>query len=137
MMDGGNGSRLSDIALEKALLDVEDLLQRCLIPFFLLGETARSIRDGEVISGTGIDVGVKKSNLIPESMSTLHTFTLGDFCEDDDIIKYISHGVEVRIKKIGRNYKFLENLDKVFYKAGDYSIPNPFDTYWKSRYLLK
>jgi hypothetical protein len=136
-MDGGNGSRLSDIALEKALLDVEDLLQRCLMPFFLLGETARSIKDDGVISGTGIDVGVKKSSLIPEAMSTLHTFTLGDFYEDDDIIKYVSHGIEVRIKKIGRNYKFLENLDKVFYKAGDYSIPNPFDIYWKSRHLLK
>lgn len=135
--DGGNGSRLSDYNIERALFDVEDLMGRALVPFILLGETAKSVKEEELLSGTAVDVGVRALDLNEFSLRTIKTFTFeGGFNKTDWGYQYTSHGVPVRISVITKKWKFFENPEKVFYGPATYFVPNPFIDYWKTRFLV-
>ena len=138
-MDGGNGNRMSDYNIERALYDVEDLFQRTLVPFLLLGETARSIKNGEFVGGTAIEIGVKVGDLIPEALRTINSFSNfdGGFNKTELGYEYVSHGFPVKITIINKHYKFLENPEFVFYGPAEYRIPNPFIDYWKVKQLVR
>ncbi len=138
-MDGGNGSRMSDYDIERALYDVEDLFQRVLVPFVLLGETARSIKEGEFIGGTAIEVGVRAGDLVPEAMSTILSFSNfeGGFNKTPTGYEYLSHGVPIKITVINKKWKFLENPNYVFYGPAEYRIPNPFLDYFKVKQFVR
>ena len=138
-MDGGNGKRMSDYDIERALYDVEDLFQRVMCPFVLLGETARSVRDGEFVAGTVIEVGVRAGDLVPEILSTIHSFSNfnGGFNKTSFGYEYLSNGIPVKITVINKKWKFLENPDTVFYGPAQYQIPNPFPEYYKTRFLVR
>lgn len=138
--DGGNGSKLSDIDLEKGLFDVEDLLERTMTPFVLLGKTAESVKNGN-IEGEFVEVGVKETDLTDYMLSTLKTFTLGEFkdeiTEKGRYISYVTNGVLVKIKVLTKKFKFLDNPDHIFYKFAQYRVPNPLDSYLKAQHLVK
>lgn len=137
MPDGGTGSRLSEIALERALVDVEDLFSRVLVPFYLLGETGKSIVDKGPLSGEFLDIGVKKADMTEFATTTIKNFALQDFKEDEKGFSYVAHGVPIKVKYIKRKYSFFSNPDSVFYRAAEYLIPNPFDRYWTARHIIQ
>ena len=135
--DGGNGSRLSDLKLDQALFDIEDLLQRLVVPFILLGKTAISLKKNKAIDGEKIEVGVKENDLHERAKRNLKGYTLEDFQETDTGFSYKAHGVPILVKIIKKNWKFFEFPDMIFYKASEYRVPNPIDTYIKSQHFVR
>lgn len=135
-MSGQPSKQFSDIELMRALYDVQDVLERALCPFVLLGETARSLKETAFLSGDGVYIGVLKKHITKESKSTIQIY-LGKHEIREDGIDYDVNGVPVHVKFITKNYQFFKNQDFTFYMANEYKLPNPFETYWKARYLIQ
>lgn len=145
-MNGMNGQvSFSLDQLNEALYHAVDITDRCLLPFMLLGETARSIKQDWTLSGDGIYLGTRKGNVTFEVGSTLRTLASGvdinlgikDFKEDAEGFSWVYRGVPISIKIIHRNYEFMKQPDFVWYMAEQYNVPNPFDKYYKARYLVR
>lgn len=133
--------------LDNALYNATDILGRCLLKYILLGDTARDVKAGpETLHQSNcILIGVEKKQLVPEVMSNLRTFAnnrdlnygMEDYVETPDLITWKHMGVPIRIQVIHNRYKFLDHPDTKFYRLEEYLIPNPFDSYWKARFLIK
>ena len=123
--------------LNKALFDFEDLMERCLTPFLLLGDTAKDIIDGFMLRGDKVEVGVETKYLTPEVLSTIEVYKGIKLDKEQGKWEYMVDDVPVVVKLINKKYKFLDNPNTMFYWGGDYRFPNPFDTYYKSRFLIK
>lgn len=123
---------------EPALYFIEDVMERAMIPFFLLGETAKHVienLDCEV--NVPIYIGVKKNDLTRYSLSTLKMFLPADTEYTDKSISFTWKDTPVKIKIVHRNYRFLKNLDFVYYRITQYRIPNPFPEYWRVRNVVQ
>jgi hypothetical protein len=133
--NGKSGVTFSKDQLDKALYDFEDLMERCLCPFILLGKTARNIVDGKWLGGDKIEVGVERKYLTREALSTLKTFL-----KKKNLLKgftYKAGEVPVKVKVINRKYKFFKNKQSKFYMGGMFLVANPFEPYWKSRNIVR
>lgn len=131
MMDGGDGKRLTSSNLNLAFMDMEDLLQRCLLPFILLGNTAKSALKGKLLTNE-IQVGVKENELTKQAISTLKTLEK-DIVETEKGYTYTKNGIKINILKLDQNNRFYQNPDAFFYQGSEYLIPNPFHEYWEAR----
>lgn len=141
-MTSTSGHSFSDHDLMLALYDIQDILERAQCPYLLLKDTARSIIDKQRLEGDGIYIGVLKKDLNKTTMSTIKFYLSGlravrtpDVREDG--FDYVWNDVPVHVKFIERKYNFFKNPDFRFYMANNYSIPNPFENYWKARTLIK
>lgn len=130
--------------LEAALFNIEDIFDRALLDqkFIPLMDTAKAIYDGVPLYGNKIDVGVEKRYLIKEAISTLKSLpTYGSMYPELEItdkgFSYEYKGVPVNVRFINRNYKFFKRPDFKYYLSQPYNMPNPFETYWKSRWLIQ
>ena len=138
---GSNGKALNSVIqfsedqLWKALMDVEDLFDRCLVRFFLLGESASQIYNDLSLGGNCIIVGVRREQITPETISTIKT-TINVPMSESGFTYYVDN-VPVYVKFIKNHYKFLDTLDFRFYRAGEYYLPNPFEKYWEMRHLIR
>jgi len=135
MTDMQNKSGASPEKLDAALATAEDLLTRAQIPFVVLGETLKGVLKEE-LHGSGIEIGVRERYLTKDTIGMLK-LVRQDLEIKDGYIFFEHDGVPVEIQIIERNWKCLENPDKVFYKVTEYYIPNPLESYWKQRYLIK
>ena len=118
--------------VDKAVHHVQDLLNRTLIPFVLLGELVERIVHNKSIAGIKeIEVGVFQKDLVRERISSLKT-EIGDITTDYGF-GYKFDRIPIQIKIISKDYKFFENPDIIFYKSGEYRIPNPIEDYLKVR----
>lgn len=127
-------------ALEKALRDVEDLMDSCVLSpnYILLGDTALAVWEKRGLSGDGIDVGLPTRYATAETRSTIKTTLANQGVEvGENGFTYLVDNVPVRVKLIHRKYRFFDHLDGVLYNFGDYQLPNPFELYWKSRFLVQ
>ena len=123
---------------EHALYFLEDVMERSLITFFLLGETARTVIENlDQDPTTAIEAGIKRTEYTEYAKSTLKMFLPSDTVYGKKAIKFDWQGTPVTIKIIDRKYGFLNNLDSVFYKITSFRIPNPFKKYWKVRGIIK
>src|SRR3990167_7956233 len=102
--------------LNKSLMDVEDLLNRALCPFVLLGNTARDIVDGRELTGDRITIGIESKHLTKEAVSTLKTFLglempkpLTDFSYQPVGLPKYKVMPRVYIKIINKAWAFLKN----------------------------
>lgn len=121
------------------LEELEYIFEGAMIPFVLLGETARRVKEGELLEGIEVlEIGVLKNTM---SAYVERTFKdrWGDWKNKvvDVVLSYNGKSIPVSIKFVERNYKFFENLDQKFYFSGNQKIANPFDKYWKIRNLIK
>lgn len=123
--------------LNKALFDFEDLMERCLSSFLVLGQTAWDISTGLGLTGDKVEVGIQTKYLTPEVLSTIKTYKGIDLDKDMGLWEYEVDGVPVRVKLIKRKYKFFANPEMKFYWGGDYQLPNPMGDYWKSRFIVR
>lgn len=128
--------RITD--LENALLDVNDLMHRVLLQdnFLLLGMIAKCVYEDKFLEGDGIDCGIEKKYLTPEVINTLRTWTKAQIT-DKGLVYEIFEGVPVRIKFINRRYPWFSHPITKIYGVEEYQIPNPFEKYWKARFLIK
>jgi len=121
--------------VDKGLHHVQDLLDRTLIPFVLLGEVVYRITNNKSLGGIKeIEVGVFQKDLVRERLSSLKT-EVGDITTDYGF-GYKFDRIPIKIKIISRDHKFFDNPDKIFYKSGEYSIPNPIGDYLKVRQTI-
>ena len=121
------------------LEELEYIFEGAMIPFVLLGETARRVKEGELLEGIEVlEIGVLKNTMSAYVESTFKD-RLGDWKNKvvDVVLSYNGKSIPVSIKFVERNYKFFENLDQKFYFSGNQKIANPFDKYWKIRNLIK
>ena len=121
----------------KALYNVEDWMDQLLTPYFLLGKTAEAVKYDKLLEGDGIDVGIRNKsftqyvydilktnfNLLPEDVNKGFEYKVGE--------------VPVRVKVYTRNYHFFKYPDIKIYQYGRFQLPNPFENYWKSRFLVR
>lgn len=133
--------------LDKALLYIDDLLDRAVCPFMVGGLTARCVMeqepslDGRKLRGRKIEILIRKRHLTKEVLSSLKTHPISGkerTFKETDTGYYIEHeNVPIEIRVIKTNYSFLQNPDRSFYMVMDLGIPNPFKQYWKVRGVLK
>lgn len=124
--------------LRTALFHVQDTMERCLVPFVLLGNTAKHVvSDEEELTGdTEVTIGVKKEELTREVMMTLRTL-IPELSTSEHQLSYSHNNVPVVIEIIHRDYQFLKHPDRKFYFISEFLLPNPFDKYWMARNLIK
>lgn len=124
--------------LRNALFHVQDTMERCLVPFVVLGNTAKHvINDEEPLTGdTEVHIGVKKEEFTREVMMTLKSL-IPELSTTEYQMSYSHYNVPVVIDVIHRDYKFLEHPDRKFYYISEFLLPNPFEKYWTARNLIK
>ena len=122
--------------LDKALFNVEDIFGRAMCPFLLLGQTAKDVVEELYLSGNHVEVGVEERYLTKGVRSTLKTYIKNIEFKDEGFV-YEVEGVPVKVKFIKKRYPFFKYPDSYFYLAGDYKLPNPFESYWKARFLIR
>jgi len=123
---------------EHALYFVEDIMQREMVPFVLLGEVAESVvndLDREV--SAPIEIGVQKTHYTEYARSTFRMFLPPDTEYTDKKISFIHMDTPVVIKIIHRKYKVFESPDQVFYRLTHFKIPNPFASYLKIKSIVQ
>ena len=122
--------------LEQALFYIEDIMDRALCQFFVLGETAEQVRNDSLLNLDKIVVGIKKNEFIG-ARSLLH-IVLPDveFNEDTKKLNLEFKGVPIEIRIIQKKWDFLKDLDRTFYGVTQFWLPNPFSKYWKVKQLV-
>src|SRR3990167_1221899 len=120
-------------------------------PFMLLGDTAKGAREGKLY-GDKIEIGIIGKYLTKDVLSALMTHlqyeTDRGRCEyfeiSDKWIKYTYKpnksdlvSVPVECKVIHRGYQFFKNPDHVVYNYDEFKLPNPFDKYFKARFIIQ
>ena len=127
--------------LDNALRMAEEYMERSTIPFFLLGQTLKSVMEKEQVSGDKIEIGIRKQHLTKDTLGMLKMVV-------PDLVLFSDNGlttkmefrvddVPVEVKVIHKKFKIVENPDKIWYKVTQYRIPNPVDEYWKARHFLR
>jgi hypothetical protein len=127
-----NGTNLSPEELQAALLDVQDALERAQIKFIVLREAAYSLFFYEDLKGKDITVGVPYKQWMPECVSVLKAWR-PQLEEDLHGYMYKVGNVPVHIRVIEKRFRFLEDPDSRNYYDCSLYIPNPFQSYWRSR----
>ncbi len=120
--------------LDTALAMAEDYMERAMLPFVLLGDTLKSIKDKDQVDGDKIELGIEVKQLTKEVKSLFKTW---EFDVSDNMITFKVGEVPVEILIIKRHWTFLEHLDVMFYKITQFKIPNPWRKYLKARWLVK
>lgn len=116
--------------LNDALMDLDDLMARAAIPYFLVGETARQIVAGEKLLGDGLHVGVRKNELVPTALSTINTHQPElHLTGEEDGFSYWWNEVPIFVHYLDPEDEYYKKADKVWYNAWEYQIPNPFKEY--------
>jgi len=123
---------------ESALYFLEDVFERALIPFFLLGDVARSVVDNRDMAVTDpIEIGILRKHYTEYARSTLPMFLPPDAKIGRKNITFTWDSTPVSVRVIDDHFSFLQNTDQVFYKITTFKIPNPFEEYWTNRDTVK
>lgn len=141
-INGLNGTLNKDVPftheqLHNALMDVEDALDRALVPFILLEGAAKQIYEGAgSLELNEISVGVLERHMTQSGRSLFRMVRpKAEFTYEN--ITYNSNGVPIIIWIIHKNYKFFQNPDSRIYCLSEFKLPNPFMAYWRARFLIK
>ena len=141
-MNGENGNKSKKVfthdELNKALMDFEDLAERCFMGFFPRLITADCVKFGKKLEGDAIYLAVSikdmRTRYVNETVSLYLGKTVDEVQKD---FEYLVDEVPVKVQVYTRNYNFYKYPDRTVYEFGDYLLPNPWNTYWKSRWLVK
>lgn len=134
-MSGQNG-QMNNLNINAAMRYIYDQMERCLVyNYCILGEAGRDIFEGKQIEAPEIVVGIKIADFTPNVLSLFQEwgYTL------DEKGNYLTsfEGVPIKFQIIKRKYEFLKRPDTKFYDVDEYKIPNPFEKYWKARFLVQ
>lgn len=119
--------------LESALIDVDDMLARAAVPYFIIGETAKQMVNREKLSGDGIYIGIRRNQLTPEVLSTINTHQPElKLTGKEEGFSYLWQDTPVFVHYIEQENEYFVRPDHVWHNAWEYSIPNPFKEYLKT-----
>lgn len=119
-----------------ALLFIEDVFDRALMPFILLDELAQQILENKVLDVCEISVGVREMNLTEYGRGVLMAYMPRSEWTKTTIY-YEHEGVPIIIWRIHNDLEVFKHPDQVHYSIFDLYVPNPFKEYWKNRDLIK
>lgn len=136
-LNGKIGKVFTSEELLVALRNIEDLMDRLLTPYFLLGKTAEAAKFGRFLEGDGIDIGIKSTALTQYVYDILNSELNLSAEQVKDGFEYMVGQVPIRVKVYSRDYYFFKYPDHIVYQYGTYQIANPWDKYWKSRFLIR
>ena len=134
--------QFTSMQLENALAHAEHIMESCSLQFFLMDELCEYVvknppdtwlKQGSVDT---ITIGVRRHWVTPTTISTFQTIVPGWGTMPNEW-QFDHQGVPIRVTLVNRDYKFLQNLDFKFHLASEYLVPNPFEKYWATRYLVK
>jgi hypothetical protein len=114
-------------------MKAQDILDRCSIPFIVLGSAAYQIMHDQPLHVPKITVGVLEQHAVPSQTSLLKAVDPGIEVDMDGWS--ISEGsAKVVVKIITKKYKTLINPDVHWYFIEPFKIPNPFEEYWEGNH---
>lgn len=138
MSNGKTGKQFTSDELQEALFTIEDLMDQLLTPYFLLGKTAECVKSNKLLEGDRIDIGIRDKSLTQYVYDILTDQLKLTPNEVKKGFEYQAvNGVPIRVKVYTRDYYFFKYPNHVVYYFGTYQLPNPFDVYWKSRFLIR
>jgi len=125
---------LTHTDLHDALFYIQDTLERCSIPFIVIGDLARQMlkEDTPTLVGDKVEVVILRRYITESTGSFLKTFLrlTGDI---GDKIETEHHDTPIVIHVIDKDYTFFRNPDTRFYYITEFRFPNPFEDYWKEK----
>lgn len=152
---GKAGSSFSLPVLNEALMTLWDEFVRFSCRFYLLGETARSVKQDKELKGEKIELGVTGHQLTREVLSFMTSYfdpieikiddkwlamskNMGSVFFDDkrDSITHIRFNVKtvpVEVKVVRKLTDYFKHPDMILYNFDEFNIPNPFNKYFKVR----
>ena len=116
-----------------ALYFILDHFSRSNTPFFLTGDTARAVKDGKLLSGDKVTVGIRKLEFQDRMLGILEAFKAADEI-GDNYIKYTYNGVPIEVQVIDNSEDLFTSLNEIMYQHDFFKLPNPFETYWANRH---
>lgn len=123
--------------IQAALLYTEDILDRAVVPFLLLGDVAKQMDEGYVgFEASELEIGIKRRDFSQGAREIIEMLIPGIILEGNRY-SFEVEGVPVTIRIIERNYTFLQNPDTRHFYLGVFRLPNPFKAYWQVRALLQ
>lgn len=114
--------------LEAALMFAMDTFMDAGMEFFAMGSTAENIYNNEWLTGDKVQLGIKKSELMPGSIDILKISNPSIDVGDRKIIMEYE-GVPIEVRIIKKHYRVLDNLDIVMYAYEQFFLPTPFDAF--------
>lgn len=119
--------------LRAALFYVEDLMERCVCQFFLLGDLAQNVRlsPDAKLSGRGIRVAIRKNEW--DTAKVLRDILLPDQTEHPTKVRLEFKGVPIQLIIVDEKDSFFTHPDTAFFEGTQFSLPNPFNKYWEVR----
>lgn len=136
---------IDPIKLNDALFFIQDLLDRSQIRFFALKETGKQIREKEKgltpdLNLAIIELGIQKKDLTETGTQSFRGLLKLSNVEPEwteNLIRFEKNGVPIVIKIIKQKYTFLQNPNVNFYRTLEFLTPNPFDNYWRARFIVR
>lgn len=121
--------------IHEALLWIDDVLERGLIRWVLVGDVAKQIygQDNPTLIADRIEIMVLRKYLTDSGRSMSGTWLPGLKDEHATEIRTDYEGVPIYIKIIDEDPGYLGNPDKKFYYISDIYLPNPFEEYLNDR----
>lgn len=122
--------------INAAMRYIYDQMERCLIyNYVILGDAGKAINEERQIDTDEIEVGIRKAEMTAERRSFFNEW---GYKEDEKGNWHTSfEGVPIAFKVIKRNYDFFKRPDLRYYDVDEYHIPNPFEKYYKARFIIQ
>lgn len=116
-------------AIYDAMMHAQDVLERALMPFVVLGTAAYQMMNNEELRVNKVVFGVLERYASKECTSMLPIIE-PKIEKLTDGWQITRHNVPVYIKILPKVYPSILNPDLVFYMYDMWHIPNPFGAYW-------
>lgn len=122
--------------LIESLDSVRQLFERCMLEdnFILLGNTAKAVKDNLPLPNE-LEVGIEQRYVSRQVINVFKEFATQNVGESG--FTYKKNKIPIKVKFIKKKYNFFKYPDKQLYGYDNYLIPNPFDKYYQSRFLVK
>jgi hypothetical protein len=130
------GEMPTEFELRSAFRFVYDTLEGLMLVshYNLLGDASNAVRFEDYTPFKTLEVGIQTKRLTPEVKQSLKEW---GYQTTDKGWEQEKFNTQILFKEIKRNYQFFQNPDTRIFDVDEYKIPNPFDTYWKSRFLVQ
>lgn len=130
-------SKFNHAQLQEALLVAQDYLERSMVPFVLLDETAKQmLNEMPTLDLNEISVGVLEQHWTEFCVSTFRSL-VPSASISKDVVDFTINKVPIIIWIIHRKFDVFKHPDTRFYYTSEFRLPNPFNKYWKIRHFIK
>lgn len=159
--NGKDSNPFTASQLNEALYALWAMMDTYWYEWYVTHDTARAIRDKKPLSGNKVTGAMHKRHVNQEFKSVIKKYLenwakhpmwgdkqlvdskIEDYTFDDEGITFTYKGIPVELKFIDRKYAFFNNPDIVYYEyngeqlSDDFRVANPFEGYWKARFIVR